>query len=78
METISYIEGQCNNLNGKTEDFIYYWKWLFFWINYLFIRFILIFDYFINNNLLDDLYFILYKVLKIMLLGPLFLKYFSM
>ena len=23
-ETISYIEGQCNNLNGKTEDFIYY------------------------------------------------------
>ena len=77
METISYIKGQCNNLNGKTEDFIYYWKW-FFLINYLFIRFIFIFDYFINNNLLDDLYFILYKVLKIMLLGSLFLKYFSM
>ena len=50
----------------------------FFLINYLFIRFIFIFDYFINNNLLDDLYFILYKVLKIMLLGSLFLKYFSM
>ena len=30
METISYIKGQCNNLNGKTEDFVYYWKWLFF------------------------------------------------
>ena len=30
METISYIKGQCNNLNWKTEDFIYYWKWLFF------------------------------------------------
>ena len=50
----------------------------YFLINYLFIRFIFIFDYFINNNLLDDLYFILYKVLKIMLLGSLFLKYFSM
>ena len=24
METISYIKGQCNNLNGRTEDFIYY------------------------------------------------------
>ena len=23
METISYIKGQCNNLNWKTEDFIY-------------------------------------------------------
>ena len=29
METISYIKGQCNNLNRRTEDFIYYWKWLF-------------------------------------------------
>ena len=77
METISYIEGQCSNLNGKTEDFILL-KVIIFWINYLFIRFIFIFDYFINNNLLDDLYFILYKVLKIMLLGSLFLKYFSM
>ena len=51
---------------------------IIFWINFLFIRFIFIFDYFINNNLLDYLYFILYKVLKIMLLGSLFLKYFSM
>ena len=24
METISYIKGQCNNLNRRTEDFIYY------------------------------------------------------
>ena len=29
METISYIKGQCNNLNRRTEDFLYYWKWLF-------------------------------------------------
>ena len=46
---------------------------IIFLINHLFIRFIFIFD-FINNNLLDDLYFILYKVLKIMLLGSLFLN----
>ena len=32
----------------------------YFLITYLFIRFISIFDYFINN-LLDDIYFILYK-----------------
>ena len=50
---------------------------IIFLINHLFIRFIFIFD-FINSNLLDDLYFILYKVLKIMLLGSLFFKYFSM
>ena len=24
METISYIKGQCNNLNRRTEEFIYY------------------------------------------------------
>ena len=53
-------------------------KVLIFLINYLFIRFIFIFDYFINNNLLDDLYFILYKVLKIMLLGSLSFTYFSL
>lgn len=24
MKTISYTKGQCNNLNKRTEDFIYY------------------------------------------------------
>ena len=26
METISYIKGQCNNLNRRTEEFICYRK----------------------------------------------------
>ena len=42
METISYIKGLCNNLNRRTEDFIFDWKWFF---KKLFIRLTFKFDY---------------------------------
>ena len=44
METISYIKGLCNNLNRRTEDFIFDRKW-FCKKKYLFIRLIFKFDY---------------------------------